>query len=680
MRETRNGTLACLCCAIMTALIVFCIGCGGVASIPPLISPTSASLQVNASQQFEYLRASAAREVHWSVNGTPGGNATLGTIDVTGQYTAPSVPPTPNSVTVTVVGTFPYRVDLAASAQVAIVNPEPRLTSISPTLLPAGSAATLSVSGAGFDANSAVLVDGTALVTTFVSPTELTAVLPSTLNGSALHTITVATPAPGGGTTTSQFLTVMAPGAVSPTQNVQVASYSIQSPRDAQVTVGFGRDTSYGLETSTRATPTGGGTVNILVAGMRAFTPYHMRAIVQFTDGTTFYDQDHVFVTSGLTPNRVPPLIATHFGIQNPGVELLDLIAPGTSFVSAVAVDLDGNVIWSYDVGEPQNIVFPVKLLPNGNMLVNIVGTGIPGSIYAVREIDLAGNTVRELTFDDLNQRLAQAGFGLKIGQVHHDVFPLPNGHTILLAARTQDFVNLPGYPGQITVVGDVLIDVDQNFNPVWVWDGFAHMDILRHPWGLPDWTHSNAIVYLPDDGNLLLSMRHQNWILKIDYADGQGTGDVLWRLGPEGDFTLLNGGIADWQYAQHYPTLVSPQSTDPLLAVVDNGDFRPHADGTPCQADCYTRAVLFQVNEIPRTASIVWSDKLPYSFWGGSTQVLDGGNINFDLTNPFAYQASRVLEITQDANPQIVWQLDIQGAFAYRATRIPSLYPGVTW
>jgi len=35
----------------------------------------------------------------------------------------------------------------------------------------------------------------------------------------------------------------------------------------------------------------------------------------------------------------------------------------------------------------------------------------------------------------------------------------------------------------------------------------------------------SNAVIYSASDGNSLLSMRNQAWILKIDYGDGAGTG-----------------------------------------------------------------------------------------------------------------------------------------------------------
>jgi len=33
-----------------------------------------------------------------------------------------------------------------------------------------------------------------------------------------------------------------------------------------------------------------------------------------------------------------------------------------------------------------------------------------------------------------------------------------------------------------------------------------------------------------------------------------------------------------------------------------------------------------------------------------------------------------------EGATPVTVWQMDIAGQWAYRAYRIPSLYPGVQW
>ena len=87
-----------------------------------------------------------------------------------------------------------------------------------------------------------------------------------------------------------------------------------------------------------------------------------------------------------------------------------------------------------------------------------------------------------------------------------------------------------------------MVIDVDENMQPVWVWNEFNHLDPNRHPYMWPDWTHTNAVIYSKDDGNILVSMRHQNWVVKVNYADGAGDGSILWHLGEGGDLTLKNG------------------------------------------------------------------------------------------------------------------------------------------
>jgi len=484
---------------------------------------------------------------------------------------------------------------------------------------------------------------------------------------------------------------VLAPGTVSTTNNPMVAEYLMTAPDGGNVKIEFGPDTSYSLDTWTRPAPSGGGPVNILVAGMRASSTYHMRAVVDLPGGAQFQDEDHTFQTQAPPSNLIPQITVTPTSGATPssGVEMLglDVLNPPDTKLEAVVTDLSGNLIWYYEFPEEWTtgaFPFPMrKPLPNGDILINVTpGTGGTGGPGDLREIDLAGNTIRDMSTAELNTRLANAGSSLQVRAISHDILPLPNGHIILI-------VNYPRNYKGTTISDDALVDLDQNWNPVWTWDTFDHLDINRRPEGWPDWTHANAVLYSPDDGNLILSLRHQNWIIKIDYEDGKGSGDILWRLGYQGDFTLQGGtSPQDWFFAQHAPKIISPNSSGIFtMGVFDNGNWRREdAAGDKCgttgQPACHSRVPIFQIDEATKTAKIIWVDNLPvYSVFGGYVQQLLNGDIEFDICADTLNPSSALLmEVTQEPTPQTVWQLDVAGQDAYRAFRIPSLYPNVQW
>ncbi|MFB3923217.1 MAG: aryl-sulfate sulfotransferase [Terriglobia bacterium] len=675
--------------------MIFMTNCGqdaGNTAPPPAtvsMFPRSANVFVNEKVQFGAYSAGAS--FTWSVNGAVGGDNTVGTITSGGLYTAPAVPP---SGSVTVEATSTADASVRGTAAVTVTNPLPVVTSVSPATILVGSGDTvITILGSHFLPSTSVTLGTQNLVVTYWSSTQLTAVVPSALlAASSASTISVSTPSPGGGSDNSAILSVMAAGVVTATNHPLVAKYSISLPRDGEVTVEFGPDANYGRRTWTRPAPAGGGQVDILVAGMRQFSTYHMRATVEFPEGTQFVDVDHSFNTGGLPPERVPQTTVSYPnpGTINGGVELLDLADTSTTspLIQAAVTDLDGSLIWYYDFPiSPYGIPFPIRQLPDGNMLLNLSpGPGGPVTPGIVREVDLEGNTVWEISGDEVNARLATAGFNLQLDAIHHDVIKLPNGHVILLVYSTRTFTDLPGYPGDTVVVGDQVVDLDTNLNPVWVWDSFDHMDVNRHPMAFPDWTHGNALAYSPDDGNLLVSFRHQHWVIKIDYRDGQGTGDILWRLGYQGDFTMLNAGPEGWNYGQHFPIIVSPNSTGVFdLSLFDNGNNRVlDTNGTICgttgNPPCYSRAPIFQIDEVNKTVQLLFDGKLPaFSAAIGSVSVFGNGNVEADMG--FLYPAPiRVVEMTQEASPKILWELDISGQRAYRAYRIPSLYPGVQW
>ena len=479
---------------------------------------------------------------------------------------------------------------------------------------------------------------------------------------------------------------------VTNTQNPLVAQFWVGSACAGQAMVEFGPDTSYGRTTAWYSVSSHYRKTSILVAGMKASTIYHMRAQVQCV-GNTVPSEDFTFATGPLPSIPFPTLQVTrpNPGLatsESPGIELVNLIVPNSSTMQSFFTDRDGNPIWYYDIGA-NNLPSTMKLLPNGHMILSI--TRPDASI--LREMDLAGNTIREIDAATLGQKVLAAGFDFTPQGFHHDVLALDNGHLIVLTIFNKPFTDLPGYPGTIQVLGDGIVDLDQNWNPVWAWSSFDYLDVNRHLSGLPDWTHSNALVYSPSDGNLLLSVRHQSWILKIDYQNGAGTGNVLWKLGYQGDFALAQGDDPSlWFSFQHFPSIISQIGTQTTLNIWDNGDFRVlDSSGSVCplfgSPACYSRATVFQIDESSMVADINWA-LAPglFSVWGGSINQFANGNIEFDVNAPALPPnpnvASEIQEVTQTSTPEVVWKMDISPIpmYAYRAYRVPSLYPGVTW
>jgi hypothetical protein len=90
----------------------------------------------------------------------------------------------------------------------------------------------------------------------------------------------------------------------------------------------------------------------------------------------------------------------------------------------------------------------------------------------------------------------------------------------------------------------------------------------------------------------------------------------------------------------------------------------------------------VFTIDETAKTATLTFLDKLSnYSFYGGNAEVLTNGNVEYDLCSiPSTPISTSVVEVTPDSPAETVWQLTVSNANAYRAFRLPSLYPGVQW
>jgi hypothetical protein len=479
---------------------------------------------------------------------------------------------------------------------------------------------------------------------------------------------------------------------ISPTANPLVALYCVPPGPGGTVHVEFSIASANPSWRSTDERPSvPGASTNLFVAGMLPNTTYEMRHV--FGDGTT---SSPLLFTTGSLPSTL--IFPTFTVVQSPGPgsdldqDMLfhQLTSSPSNAPNPVATDLNGHIVWYYDVSQSGlTRTYPGQsLVPGGTVLVlghDQYGP-LPGTLDVVREIDLAGNPLRETSIDAVNSQLTTLGLN-PIFSFTHDVQRLPNGQTVVIGS-TERTIDVNGTPTDY--VGMSIVVLDENFQVAWAWDAFDHLDINRGPVlgevlhagdtdqvaastpRLPavDWLHINAVSWSPADGNLVLSLRNQDWVIKIDYRNGEGDGHIIWRLGQDGDFTVNSSDPNPWFSHQHNAHFID----DTTLVIFDNGNTR-HA-GDP---DADSRGQVWTLDEQTMTASPVLNAEMGnYSFALGSAQRLSNGNFSFtsgfqgDPPNVFGQS----IEVRPDGTKAYV--LEINRA-EYRSFRVRTLYEGTS-
>ncbi len=469
---------------------------------------------------------------------------------------------------------------------------------------------------------------------------------------------------------------------------------------------------------------------DVPAVGMRAGSTYTLTVTATDAGGQTA-TADPVTFTTGALPADIPPLTVTSDPTKvAPGITLFPITKRATPAAVAgqplpnlgllVGVDTEGNIVWYHHAPSP---IGDARMLANGHILYEYNDMG-------AREIDLLGNVVREWAGRLELGRLATDQYGrtiagpdaipVDIDSMHHEINQLPNGNFLTLSTElnsvsgfTQPMCGEPPeqFTGTYQLISDVVVEFEpETGNVVHEW----HLDDYFHPQATPadsnicpfapafavpvflytamgdvkDWTHANAAVLDEGRNAILVSVRHLDALLAIRYADDADgkSGDLLWRLGPGGDFTLEGQG--ELQYHQH---AVEVQDDGSLL-LYDNGNDRPGTDGTSPDVNQhpYSRAVRFALDEASKTVTQEWEmrstiDGRPlYAFFVGDADHLANGNILIDnggITDP-AGRSALVTEVTPTGTESgtVVFTIlvdDGGGSFVYRARRLPSLYGG---
>jgi hypothetical protein len=263
-----------------------------------------------------------------------------------------------------------------------------------------------------------------------------------------------------------------------------------------------------------------------------------------------------------------------------------------------------------------------------------------------------------------------------------------------------------------------MVVVLDQNWQVVWYFDAFEHdsgapqLDITRAAvlgdtcvlneqgcpplfllgpgisTNAPDWLHGNDLYYWPQDQDIIFSSKNQDWLMKVDYNDGAGTGNILWRMGPCGDFTFNNITNNSWPWfsAQHDAGIQNDGAG--ALTVFDNGDTRvspPSGPGSstgcmPGLGSGDSRGMALTVDESNLTVTPVLIQNLgAFSNAGGSADLLSNGDYFFmppvvllNINSEVSYSVDIYVTPGATSGTQ---ELSVQAPAGYRAWQMPSLY-----
>jgi uncharacterized protein (DUF1800 family) len=188
-----NAALLVASCVCAVSLLT---SCGSFSITDPgtfasISGPTT--IRVNEQIQFTSPALTLGSPMTFSVNGIPGGNSEIGTIDNKGLYTAPAIVPVPNTVNVTSVAND-YPNSPPGSMAVSVLNPIPIIGTVTPSTFPEGSAQVV-VNGSQFVFGAQISWNGATVPTTMISSTELVAVIPAPNPGT--YPLLVSNPNPG---------------------------------------------------------------------------------------------------------------------------------------------------------------------------------------------------------------------------------------------------------------------------------------------------------------------------------------------------------------------------------------------------------------------------------------------------------------------------------------------------
>lgn len=490
----------------------------------------------------------------------------------------------------------------------------------------------------------------------------------------------------------------------------------IQITSDEPVIVEIGvREATRGFRF--QATRTYATTQDLPLVGFRPGRAHRITVAIRDAAGNrTVWPYGFVLTTPALPANFPPLRVTTSSPSQmEAGFTLTALrwsspTLPGTG-TYCVFLDATGQVVWLYET--PIGLRDAVRL-HNGNLLIH-------ANNRLAQEVDLFGNVVNQWWAARLGMTGAPAGaIPVDCDSFHHEMQELSvaeNENFLVLSTEMRTYPNYPTSETDTTqtaptgnVVGDVVVEFQKDGTLVREFKVLDVLDPYRICYGslagiynplynglvTLDWSHGNAAFLDESDSTWVVSLRHQDAVIKVRRSDHS----IAWihgpheRWGPAWTQYLLTpvGFPFGWNFHQHSPDLDAAGN----LTMFDNGNYRaiPPAPAAPVD-QWYSRAVRYHVDPVAMTTTQVWDWQDATPFFSGQFGDVDplpvsGNFLVVDGAKPVTGSNktySRIVEV-RAASPgqQVVYEVVINDPSdpapnpynwnLYRAERYRFLYP----
>ena len=260
-----------------------------------------------------------------------------------------------------------------------------------------------------------------------------------------------------------------------------------------------------------------------------------------------------------------------------------------------------------------------------------------------IAEINLKGDVLWRLNINDLGIIL------------HHDI-QMNKRNEVLGIYRDPKMYDLEGTELLTdTLWGDGIMVMDTTGRIVKKWSAWNVWDISKDK-KIKEYSHDrfhfNTLSF-DIDSNYIISSPIENQIWKVNATSGE----VMWKLGENGDFKMDSTSFFHFQHASHI-------NKDGHLMLFDNGDFSPK-DTTKINKQ--SRALSFNLDTSSMKAITELNITLPKKYYTSRM-----GSSYFLTNNNILHTSSKTgTVVITDINGHVLWELNSH-FIPYQAKYIP--------